>query len=685
MADEQGGGRHRRIRLVRGPRRAPRAATARNTRTIAIPGLPSNEEYEILSPEEAAAIAAEPVAPKPAARPRPGPAQVDTGAMPMTPPTADNGAASASATAADGQPASDPSDFDGGASAPQAAPQGLPNSVPPPAPAASAGPGPGNGNGNGPGQGPSAPSYGFQQNTPPPRYFQGGAQGGDPGHERAQGAAGQERGEQGQPGSHGQGHGGGHQQRGFGQQRGQWQDRERGGHDRGERGGHFQERGHHGRHQQGPQGGPQVFVPNPDLPELRLWEIQALNMPELIKVAEAMGIEEAAGFRKHELVLEISRQHTRRGGVIQGRGVIEINMPEGYGFLRSPLFNYLACPEDVYVSPIQVRRYGLRGGDSITGLLRGPRDKERFSSMIRVDTVNDLPPERMKNRIPFEHQTPLFPNERLVMERGQEEINMRVMDMLTPIGKGQRGLIVAPPRTGKTVLMQKIANSISTNNKEVKLIILLIDERPEEVTDMQRTTKAEVISSTFDEPPERHVQVAEIVIEMAKRKAEAGQHVVILLDSITRLARAYNTIAPHTGKIMSGGIEANALHKPKRFFGAARNIEGGGSLTILATALVDTGSKMDELIFEEFKGTGNMEIALDRSLVDKRIFPAINIERSGTRKEELLLHPDELSRIWILRKALNGVPAVEAMELLINRLKKTQTNAQFLMTLQDKG
>jgi transcription termination factor Rho len=634
MPNEQGGGRHRRIRLVRGPRRAPRGTgTGRNVRTANIPGLPSNEEYEILSPEEVAALSADPA---PETKAEAGDAVPQQ--APSTP----------SSLGADGQPKSDPMDFDAPPApatppVPMAAPaEGAPApAAPPPAPAFGIQAPPGPGPGPGPGQ---------------PRHFQGG-QGRGHWQERGGGQH-QPRGQHGQHGQHGQ------------------------------QGGHHGQQGHHGgqqgRHGQF-QGGPQVFVPNPDLPELKLWEIQALSMPNLIKAAEAMGIEEAAGFRKHELVLEISRQHTRKGGVIQGRGVIEISQPEGYGFLRSPLFNYLACPEDVYVSPIQVRKYGLRSGDSVTGLLRGPRDKERFSSMIRVDTVNDLPPERMKNRIPFEHQTPLFPNERLVLERGQEEISMRVMDMLTPIGKGQRGLIVAPPRTGKTMLMQKIANSITTNNKEVKLIVLLIDERPEEVTDMQRTTKGEVISSTFDEPPERHVQVAEIVIEMAKRKAEAGQHVVILLDSITRLARAYNTIAPTTGRIMSGGVEANALHKPKRFFGAARNIEGGGSLTILATALVDTGSKMDEVIFEEFKGTGNMEIALDRSLVDKRIFPAINIERSGTRKEELLLHPDELARIWILRKALNGVPAVEAMELLINRLKKTQTNAQFLMTLQDKG
>jgi len=364
-----------------------------------------------------------------------------------------------------------------------------------------------------------------------------------------------------------------------------------------------------------------------------------------------------------------------------GRGVTEI-LPDGFGFLRSPNSNYLACPEDIYVSPSQIRRFGLRTGDYVEGEIRPPKEKERFFALLRVERINGDNPEAARGKVPFNDLTPLFPNRRLVLERPGGSISMRVMDLLTPIGMGQRGLIVAPPRTGKTVLLQEIANSISANNPEVKLIILLIDERPEEVTDMQRTTQAEVLSSTFDEPPERHVQLAEIVIEMAKRMVECGRDVVILLDSITRLARAYNTLQPHSGKILSGGVDANALHKPKRFFGAARNIEGGGSLTIIATALVDTGSRMDEVIFEEFKGTGNMELALDRNLVDKRIFPAINIERSGTRKEELLLHPDELAKIWIMRRALNGVPPVEAMELIINRLKKSKTNVEFLMALQ---
>ena len=414
---------------------------------------------------------------------------------------------------------------------------------------------------------------------------------------------------------------------------------------------------------------------------LDLFELQQKQVPELKEMAESYGLVELGALRKHELIFEILRWNGRLNGTMFGRGVVEI-LPDGFGFLRSPHYSYLPCPEDIYVSPSQIRRFGLRTGDLVDGEIRAPKEKERFFALLRVDHINDQDPEKSRNKIPFENLTPLFPDRRFVLEVGPAEISMRVMDLLTPIGMGQRGLIVAPPRTGKTVLMQKIANSISTNCPKAKLIILLIDERPEEVTDMERTTKAEVLSSTFDEPPERHVQVAEIVIEMAKRRVECGQDVVILLDSITRLARAYNTLQPHSGKILSGGVDANALHKPKRFFGAARNIEGGGSLTILATALIDTGSRMDEVIFEEFKGTGNMELGLDRRLVDKRIFPAINIEQSGTRKEELLLHPDEIAKIWILRKALNGVPPVEGMELLINRLKKTKSNVEFLMALQ---
>ncbi|MEI8080107.1 MAG: transcription termination factor Rho, partial [bacterium] len=342
------------------------------------------------------------------------------------------------------------------------------------------------------------------------------------------------------------------------------------------------------------------------------------------------------------------------------------------------------CPDDIYLSPSQVRRFSLRTGDTVMGQIRAPREKERFFAMLKVESINGLPPEHKKSVMPFESQIPYFPTVRLIMEREPEELAMRVLDLVTPVGRGQRGLIVAPPRTGKTVLLQKIANSITANNKDIELIVLLIDERPEEVTDMKRsvTGNVEVISSTFDEPPERHVQVAEMVCEKARRLVEIGRHVVILLDSITRLARAYNTIAPHSGRILSGGVDANALHKPKRFFGTARNIENGGSLTILATALVDTGSKMDEVIFEEFKGTGNMEVNLDRHMVDKRVFPAINIEKSGTRKEELLCHKDELERMWVLRRAFTGVPPVEAMEMLKNKLKKTKSNIEFLMSLQ---
>ena len=414
---------------------------------------------------------------------------------------------------------------------------------------------------------------------------------------------------------------------------------------------------------------------------LKLWELQTQSVPDLLTMADEFGLKELGALQKHELIFEILKINARKNGTMFGRGVLEI-LPDGFGFLRSPNSNYLPCPEDIYVSPSQIRRFALRTGTLVEGGIRPPKEKERFFALLKVDKINEEEPDQSRGKVPFENLTPLFPDQRLQLEAESNEISMRVMDLLTPIGKGQRGLIVAPPRTGKTVLLQKIANSVTANNPDTKLIVLLIDERPEEVTDMERNTKAEVLSSTFDEPPERHVQVAEIVIEMAKRMVECGRDVVILLDSITRLARAYNTLQPHSGKILSGGVDANALHKPKRFFGAARNIEDGGSLTIIATALVDTGSRMDEVIFEEFKGTGNMELGLDRHLIDKRIFPAINLEKSGTRKEELLLHPDELQKIWIMRKALNGVPAVEAMELMINRLKKTKTNAEFLMSLQ---
>ncbi|MFL2860285.1 MAG: transcription termination factor Rho [Pontiellaceae bacterium] len=423
--------------------------------------------------------------------------------------------------------------------------------------------------------------------------------------------------------------------------------------------------------------------PNVDnLPSFSLKEMQGKDINDIKLTAEEYELQDFAGYGKHQLIFELLKTHGRRGGPLQGQGVLEV-LPDGFGFLRSPMNSYQPSPDDIYVSPSQIRRFGLRTGDSVEGTLRAPKDKERFFALHFLDKINHDAPEQKRKTVPFENLTPLFPDERLVMETADpKEISMRVMDLVAPIGKGQRGLIVAPPRTGKTVLMQKMANSISENNPEAKLIILLIDERPEEVTDMRRNTKAEVLASTFDEPPERHTQVAEIVIEMSKRLVEQGQDVIILLDSITRLARAYNTTSPHSGKILSGGVDSNALHKPKRFFGAARNIEGGGSLSIIATALVDTGSRMDEVIFEEFKGTGNMELGLDRELVNKRIYPAINIERSGTRKEEVLLHPDELQRIWTLRKALKDVPQVEAMELLINRLKKTSNNLEFLMTLQ---
>ncbi len=413
-----------------------------------------------------------------------------------------------------------------------------------------------------------------------------------------------------------------------------------------------------------------------------LSDLQQQSVPELHTLADSYGLADLGALRKHELIFEVLKVNARRNGTIFGKGVLEI-LPDGFGFLRSPYYNYLPCPEDIYVSPSQIRRFALRTGDLVEGEIRSPKDKERFFALLRVDKVNQDDPEKSRGKVPFENLIPLFPQKRFLLEREPAEISMRVMDIFTPIGMGQRGVIVAPPRTGKTVLLQKIANSISANHPEVYLIVLLIDERPEEVTDMVRNTKAEVLSSTFDEPPERHIQVAEMVIEMAKRLVECGRDVAILLDSITRLARAYNTMEPHSGKILSGGVDSNALHKPKRFFGAARNIEHGGSLTIIATALVDTGSRMDEVIFEEFKGTGNMELCLDRHLVDKRIFPAINIEKSGTRKEELLLHPDELSKIWILRKALNGVLPVEVMELVVARLKKSKTNAEFLMALHE--
>nr|WP_307260028.1 transcription termination factor Rho [Oligosphaera ethanolica] len=407
-----------------------------------------------------------------------------------------------------------------------------------------------------------------------------------------------------------------------------------------------------------------------------------MDMRELTQQALELNLEGVGTLSRHDLLFEILRvNNAEKNGIMKGGGVIEV-MSDGYGFLRSPNSSYLSCPEDIYMSPSQIRRFSLRTGDTVVGLIRQPREKERFFAMLKVQTVNGDAPERKKAMMPFETLIPFFPTQRLMLERAQDELSTRIIDLVTPVGRGQRGLIVAAPRTGKTVILQKIANSITANNNDIELIVLLIDERPEEVTDMKRMVKGEVVSSTFDEPPDRHVQVAEMVIEKAKRQVEHGRHVVILLDSITRLARAYNTIEPHSGRILSGGVDANALHKPKRFFGAARNIEHAGSLTILATALVDTGSRMDEVIFEEFKGTGNMELHLDRHLVDKRIYPAINIEQSGTRREELLVHPDELERIWALRRALSGIPITEAMEMLINKVKKTKNNIEFLLSLQ---
>jgi len=417
-------------------------------------------------------------------------------------------------------------------------------------------------------------------------------------------------------------------------------------------------------------------------PSLDIAELQKKDMIELTAMGKELGVEGVGALEKSDLIFEILKSNAEKNGLMYGSGYLEV-LSDGFGFLRSSSYSYLPCPEDIYLSPSQIRRFSLKTGDFVAGQIRPPREKERFFAMLKVESINDCTPEKKKEIIPFKNLTPYFPTERLMLEDEPSELSTRVVDLVTPIGKGQRGLIVAPPRTGKTVLLQKIAHSITKNNPEVVLIVLLIDERPEEVTDMNHNVDGEVVSSTFDEPPERHVQVAEMVIEKAKRLVEFGKDVVILLDSITRLARAYNTLQPHSGKILTGGVDANALHKPKRFFGAARNIENiPGSLTIIATALVDTGSRMDDVIFEEFKGTGNMELHLDRKLVDKRVYPAINIEKSGTRKEELLLHPDELHKVWSLRKVMNGVPAVEAMELLIGKMKKVNTNIEFLMNLQ---
>ncbi len=417
--------------------------------------------------------------------------------------------------------------------------------------------------------------------------------------------------------------------------------------------------------------------------DLDLAKLKKMKMLDLNDLAHKLNVNGVSGLKKQDLIFKILQAQPEKDGVMTGEGVLEI-LQDGFGFLRSPNYNYLPCPDDIYVSPSQIRKFNLRTGDTVAGQIRPPKEGERYFAMLMVGKVNFESPEEGKEKILFDNLTPLYPRERWQLESAPQEVSTRIMDLLAPIGKGQRGLIVAPPYSGKTVLLQKIANSITTNHPEAVLIVLLIDERPEEVTDMQRSVKGEVISSTFDEPAERHVQVAEMVLEKAKRLVECKKDVVILLDSITRLARAYNTTVPHSGKILSGGVDSNALHKPKRFFGAARALEEGGSLTIIATALVDTGSRMDEVIFEEFKGTGNMELQLDRNLFQRRIYPAIDIKRSNTRKEELLVHNDDLAKIWILRKVLNELNSTEAMELLIEKLSKTKTNKDFLKSM-NKG
>jgi transcription termination factor Rho len=410
---------------------------------------------------------------------------------------------------------------------------------------------------------------------------------------------------------------------------------------------------------------------------LDLVALKDLSIQQLNQIAKDLGLSGTSGLRKQELIFKILQAQAEKSGLIFSEGVLEC-LPDGFGFLRAPEYNYLPGPDDVYVSPSQIRRFDLRTGDTISGQIRPPKEGERYFALIKVDAINFEPPEEARNKIFFDNLTPLYPHGRIKLETTKENYSGRIMDLLTPIGKGQRGLIVSPPRTGKTMLLQSIANSVTANHPEIILIVLLIDERPEEVTDMQRSVKGEVISSTFDEPAARHVQVAEMVIEKAKRLVEHKRDVVILLDSITRLARAYNTIVPPSGKVLSGGVDSNALQRPKRFFGAARNIEEGGSLTIIATSLIDTGSRMDDVIFEEFKGTGNMEIHLDRKLVDKRVFPAIDINKSGTRKEELLQPKEELNRVWVLRKVLSPLSQVECMELLLDKLSKTRSNAEFL-------
>ena len=417
---------------------------------------------------------------------------------------------------------------------------------------------------------------------------------------------------------------------------------------------------------------------------LNISELKEMSIQKLTQVAKDLSVAGATGMRKQELIFQILKAQTEKSGFIFSEGVLEV-LPDGYGFLRAPDYNYLPGPDDIYVSPSQIRKFDLQTGDTVSGQIRPPKEGERYFALIKVEAVNFEAPDQARNKLFFENLTPLYPEERVKLETGGDNLSARVMDLMTPIGKGQRGLIVASPRTGKTMLLQNIAQSVSANHPEVYLIVLLIDERPEEVTDMQRSVDGEVISSTFDEPAQRHVQVAEMVIEKAKRLVEHKKDVLIVLDSITRLARAYNTVIPPSGKVLSGGLDSNALQKPKRFFGAARNIEEGGSLTIMATALVDTGSRMDDVIFEEFKGTGNMEIHLDRKLVEKRVFPAIDIQKSGTRKEELLIDKDDLNRVWVLRKVLAPLSAVEAMELLLDKMGKAESNSDFLSAMQKMG
>ncbi len=496
-----------------------------------------------------------------------------------------------------------------------------------------------------------------------------------------------------QRGDRGNGGGGGQQRRDFRGDRDRDRDRDRGDRgDRGDRQDRYQGRddmqggGDHHQHHQTPDH--EIDLSDINLTdEEKSWlsskDLKSKNITQLSDVAVKLKIENAAGLRRQDLVFEILKRAARLGD-IYGSGVLEI-LPDGYGFLRSPDYNYLPGPDDIYVSPSQIRRFGLRTGDTITGTVRPPKEGERYFALLKVDSLNFETSETGKDKILFDNLTPLYPNKRLKLEHNPGDYTTRVVDLMAPLGKGQRALIVAPPRTGKTVLMQHIANAITANHPEVKLIVLLIDERPEEVTDMQRTVKGEVVSSTFDEPPTRHVQVAEMVLEKAKRLVEHKHDVVILLDSITRLARAYNTVVPPSGKILSGGVDSNALHKPKRFFGAARNIEEGGSLTVIATALIDTGSRMDEVIFEEFKGTGNAEIHLDRKLMEKRIFPCMDINKSGTRKEDLLIEKADLNRLWILRKVLAPMNVVDAMEFLLDKIQVSKSNQAFLGSMSGNG